>query len=67
MRGGTSSPAGAPADQAGLSARGWRVVLSISALAWFGLIERTMLRVDVAKTVNSSAPVQVWVGVTHAF
>jgi hemolysin activation/secretion protein len=36
-------------------------------VAWFSFIERTMLRVDVAKTVNSSAPVQVWVGVTHAF
>jgi hypothetical protein len=36
-------------------------------VAWFSFIERTMLRLDVAKTVNSPAPVQVWVGVTHAF
>jgi Peptidase family M1 domain len=36
-------------------------------VAWFSFIERTMLRLDVAKTVNSSAPVQVWVGVSHAF
>ena len=36
-------------------------------VAWFSFIERTMLRLDVAKTLNSSAPVQVWVGVSHAF
>ena len=36
-------------------------------VAWLGLIERTMLRLDVAKTVNSNAPVQFWIGVQHPF
>jgi len=34
---------------------------------WLGLIERTTLRVDVAKTINVNAPWQVWVGVQHPF
>jgi hypothetical protein len=36
-------------------------------VAWLGLIERTMLRLDVAKTINSNAPVQFWIGVQHPF
>jgi hemolysin activation/secretion protein len=36
-------------------------------VAWFGFIERTILRVDIAKTLNASTPLQVWVGVQHPF
>jgi hypothetical protein len=36
-------------------------------VAWFGFVERTVLRVDVAKTINSNSPVQVWVGVQQPF
>jgi hypothetical protein len=36
-------------------------------VAWFGFVERTILRVDVAKTINSNSPVQVWVGVQQPF
>jgi hypothetical protein len=36
-------------------------------VTWLGLIERTMLRFDVAKTVNTSAPWQFWFGITHPF
>jgi hypothetical protein len=36
-------------------------------VAWFGFVERTVLRVDVAKTINSSSPAQVWVGVQQPF
>ena len=36
-------------------------------VTWLGLIERTMLRFDVAKTVNSNAPWQFWFGVSHPF
>jgi hypothetical protein len=36
-------------------------------LAWLGLIERTILRFDVAKTVNADTPVQFWFGVQHPF
>jgi hypothetical protein len=32
-------------------------------VSWFGLIERTMLRFDVAKTVNDSTPWQFWFGI----
>jgi Peptidase family M1 domain/Omp85 superfamily domain len=34
---------------------------------WLGIIERTMLRFDVAQTVNDSTPVQFWFGVSHPF
>lgn len=34
---------------------------------WLGLIERTMLRFDVAKTVNSNTPWQFWFGISHPF
>jgi hypothetical protein len=36
-------------------------------VAWFGFVERTILRVDVAKTINSNSPTQVWVGVQQPF
>ena len=36
-------------------------------VAWLGLIERTTLRFDVAKTVNSPAPLQFWFGITQPF
>ena len=36
-------------------------------VGWLGLIERTTLRFDVAKTLNSSAPAQFWFGITHPF
>jgi hypothetical protein len=36
-------------------------------VAWFGLIERTMFRFDVAKTINESSPWQFWFGIQHAF
>ncbi len=36
-------------------------------IAWFGLIERTMLRLDVAKTVNADSPWQIWFGIQHPF
>jgi hypothetical protein len=36
-------------------------------VSWFGFVERTILRVDVAKTINSNSPVQVWVGVQQPF
>jgi hypothetical protein len=36
-------------------------------VSWFGLIERTMLRVDVAKTINDSTPTQVWLRIQHPF
>jgi len=36
-------------------------------VTWLGLIERTMLRVDAAKTINEASPWQVWVGIQHPF
>lgn len=36
-------------------------------VAWFSLIERTILRFDVAKTVNDDTPVQFWFGLDHPF
>ncbi len=36
-------------------------------VAWFTFVERTILRIDVAKTVNSSAPMQIWAGIEHPF
>jgi hypothetical protein len=36
-------------------------------VAWFGLIERTTLRFDVAKTVNANTPWQFWFGLQHPF
>jgi hypothetical protein len=34
---------------------------------WLGLIERTMLRFDVAKAINTDAPLQFWFGIQHPF
>jgi hypothetical protein len=36
-------------------------------VAWFGFIERTTLRFDLAKTVNADTPWQFWFGVQHPF
>lgn len=36
-------------------------------LAWFSLIERTILRFDVAQTVNANSPTQFWLGLDHPF
>jgi hypothetical protein len=36
-------------------------------VAWFSLIERTTLRVDVAQTVDGSAPTQFWFGIQQPF
>jgi hypothetical protein len=36
-------------------------------VAWFSLIERTILRFDVAKTLNDDTPLQFWFGLDHPF
>jgi hypothetical protein len=36
-------------------------------VAWFSFVERTTLRLDVARTVNTDNGVQVWVGINHPF
>ncbi|HEY7156937.1 MAG TPA: M1 family aminopeptidase [Gemmataceae bacterium] len=36
-------------------------------VAWFTFVERTIFRFDAAKTVNSTAPPQVWFGIEHPF
>jgi hypothetical protein len=36
-------------------------------VAWFTFVERTILRLDVAKTINSAAPMQIWAGIEHPF
>ena len=36
-------------------------------VAWLGFIERTMLSMDVAKSVNVSSPWQVFFSVMHPF
>lgn len=36
-------------------------------VAWFTFIERTILRIDAAKTVNSAAPMQIWAGIEQPF
>ncbi len=36
-------------------------------VTWLGMIERSMLRFDVAKTLNGSYPWQFWVGIQHPF
>ncbi len=36
-------------------------------VVWFGLIERTTLRFDVAKTVNANTPLQFWFGIQYPF
>jgi hypothetical protein len=34
---------------------------------WIGIIERTMLRMDVAQGINTDTPTQFWFGVQHPF
>jgi hypothetical protein len=36
-------------------------------VAWFSFVERTTLRLDIAKTIDSNAPVQFWFGVGVPF
>jgi len=36
-------------------------------VTWLGLIERTSLRFDIAKTVNGNYPWQFWFGIQHPF
>jgi hypothetical protein len=36
-------------------------------VTWFGFVERTTLRIDVAGTLNDSAPVQIWFGANMPF
>jgi len=36
-------------------------------VAWIGLIERTMLRFDVAQAIGAGTPVQFWFGIQHPF
>jgi hypothetical protein len=36
-------------------------------VAWFGFVERTILRLDVARAIEAGTPVQVWFGVMHPF
>jgi hypothetical protein len=36
-------------------------------VSWFTFVERTILRLDAAKTINSPTPWQVWVGIEHPF
>src|SRR5262249_48064634 len=36
-------------------------------VTWLGLIERTSLRFDVAKTISGNYPLQFWFGIQHPF
>ena len=36
-------------------------------VAWFAFVERTLLRVDIAKAINSDSAVQVWLDVQVPF
>ena len=36
-------------------------------VSWLGFLERTTLRFDFARTINSSAPLQFWFGIQHPF
>jgi hypothetical protein len=36
-------------------------------VAWFSFVERTTLRLDVAKSINTSTGVQVWLGINQPF
>jgi hypothetical protein len=36
-------------------------------VTWFGFVERTSIRLDVAKTVNESTPAQFWFGIVQPF
>jgi hypothetical protein len=36
-------------------------------VSWFTFVERTILRLDAARTINSAAPLQIWAGIEHPF
>jgi hypothetical protein len=36
-------------------------------VSWFTFVERTIFRLDAARTVNSTAPMQIWAGIEHPF
>ncbi len=36
-------------------------------VSWFTFVERTIIRLDVARTIDSAAPTQVWAGIEHPF
>jgi hypothetical protein len=36
-------------------------------VSWFTFMERTIIRLDVARTIDSAAPTQVWAGIEHPF
>ncbi|MBL8796395.1 MAG: hypothetical protein JNM56_21025 [Planctomycetia bacterium] len=36
-------------------------------VAWFSFIDRSILRLDFAKALNDSTPIQVWLGIQHPF
>ena len=36
-------------------------------MIWLGMIERTTVRLDIAKTINANSPWQYWVGFSHPF
>ncbi len=36
-------------------------------VAWFSFVERTILRLDVAKCINENTPWQFWIGFQHPF
>src|SRR5262249_19684362 len=36
-------------------------------ISWFSFVERTTVRFDIAKTVNSDTGVQMWFGLNHPF
>lgn len=52
----------APAPTAHAAGAGLRL-----DVAWFSFVERTVLRFDVAKTLNDSTGVQYWIGIDHPF
>jgi hypothetical protein len=36
-------------------------------VSWFTFVERTIVRIDTAKTINSNAGMQIWAGIEHPF
>jgi hypothetical protein len=36
-------------------------------VAWFTFVERTILRIDAARTIDSAAPMQIWAGLEQPF
>jgi hemolysin activation/secretion protein len=53
------SPLGADAVAVGIGIR--------ADVSWFSFLERTTLRLDIAKTVNSNSPWQFWLGMQNPF